>query len=52
MSISNYQVILANIHMPRFMNQQIKTIFMPLPMFNDFFPYSASSHSEEGTVIK
>lgn len=31
--------------MPRFMNQQIKTILVSLPMFNDFFSYSASSHS-------
>lgn len=31
--------------MPRFMNQQIKTMLVSLPMFNDFFPFSASSHS-------
>lgn len=37
MSFSNIQVILANIHMPRFMNQQIKTTLVPLPIFNDFF---------------
>ena len=31
--------------MPGFMNQQIKTTLVSLPMFNAFFPCSASSHS-------